>query len=71
MLKQTFRVTGMHCPNCAMNLESLEDLLPGVQQISASYKKGEMVIAYDESVLDAARIIAAVSKKGYEAALAK
>lgn len=69
MIKQTFLVTGMHCPNCAMNLESLEDDLPGVKQISASYKKGQMVVEYNEVELDVAQIVAAVAKKGYQAAL--
>lgn len=71
MVKQIFRVDGMHCPNCAMNLESLEDTLPGVRQISASYKKGQMVVEYDEKQLDIAQIVEAVSKKGYQAELAK
>jgi copper chaperone CopZ len=71
MIKQTFRVTGMHCPNCAMNLEILEDKLPGVKQISASYKKAQMVVEYDEKQLDVAGIVAAVSQKGYQAELVK
>jgi len=37
MLKKTFRVEDMTCPNCAMKLESLEDDLEGVKEINASY----------------------------------
>lgn len=69
MIKQTFRVTGMHCPNCAMSLESLEDDLPGVKQISASYKKAQMTVEYDEKQLDTASILAAVVQKGFQAEL--
>jgi copper chaperone CopZ len=69
MIKQIFSVTGMSCPNCAMNLESLEDDLPGVKQISASYKKGQMTVEYNEAKLDVAQIVAAVARMGYQAVL--
>jgi copper chaperone CopZ len=67
MIKKTFRVTDMHCPNCAMHVEGIEDDLPGVKQVSASYKKGQMVVEFDETCLTEAQIIAAVKKAGYTA----
>lgn len=57
----------MHCTNCAMRLESLEDDLPGVRKVEASYRKGEMLVEYDESKLRLDEIIAAVQKLGYQA----
>lgn len=59
----------MTCSNCAMKLESLEDVLDGVKEINASYHKLQMVIEYDESKLTDRQIIAAVKKKGYQAIL--
>jgi P-type Cu+ transporter len=70
MLKIIINILDMHCPNCAMTLESLEDELPGVQSITASYRKQQMTIEYDESQLSVEQIIAAVRKKGYQAVLA-
>jgi len=70
MIKKTFKVPDMTCTNCAMNLESLEDTLEGVKEINASYHRLEMVIEYDETKLTDEQIIAAVKKKGYQAALA-
>lgn len=67
MIKKTFKVNDMTCPNCAMKLESLEDTLEGVKQINASYHRLEMVVEYDENKLTEQQIIAAVKKKGYEA----
>ena len=67
MIKKTFKVEDMHCANCAMKLESLEDDLEGVKEINASYHKLQMVIEYDESKLTEEQIIAAVKKKGYQA----
>jgi copper chaperone CopZ len=65
MIKKTFRVEDMHCTNCAMKLESLEDDLDGVKEINASYHRLEMVVEYDETRLTDAEIIAAVKGKGY------
>jgi copper chaperone CopZ len=67
MVKKVFRITDMHCSNCAMRIESLEDELDGVRSISVSYRKGEMAVEYDEARLDDETIIAAVKKQGYTA----
>jgi copper chaperone CopZ len=67
MIKKTFKIPDMTCSACAMKLESLEDNLDGVKEISASYHKLEMIIEYDESQLTEEQIIAAVKKKGYQA----
>jgi len=65
MIKKTFSIPDMTCSNCAMKLESLEDVLEGVKQIDASYHKLQMVIEFDETQLTEDQIIAAVKKKGY------
>jgi copper chaperone CopZ len=50
-----------------MRLESIEDLLPGIIHVTASFRKQQMEVAYDEALVDEAQIIAAVKKQGYEA----
>jgi copper chaperone CopZ len=67
MIKKVFRITDMHCSNCAIRIESLEDELDGVKTIAASYQKGQMVVEYDETKVSDEAIIAAVQKKGYTA----
>jgi copper chaperone CopZ len=67
MIKKTFRVSDMHCPNCAMTLEGLEDDLPGIRQISASYQKMQMTVEYDEAKVSESQILEAVKSKGYSA----
>ena len=65
MIKKTFRVTGMQCPNCAMQIEGLEDDLDGIASIRASYPKAQVVIEFDESKIDRSRIFEAMKRKGY------
>lgn len=67
MIKKIFRVEGMHCSNCAMNIEGIEDDLPGIKQISASYQKGQMLVEFDEAKVSEGQILAAVEKRGYQA----
>lgn len=68
MLKQIFRVTDMHCSACVMRLEGLEDDLPGVQRVRASYHKQQVEVEYDELWLNAEQIVAAIRKLGYTVA---
>ncbi len=65
MIKKIYRVEGMHCPNCAMRVESIEDELPGIGRVSASYQKGQMVVEFDETKVSEAEMIEAVKKVGY------
>jgi len=67
MIQKTFKVPDMTCSNCAMKLESLEDVLQGVKLIEASYHRLQMVVEFDERTLTEEQIIAAVKKKGYTA----
>jgi copper chaperone CopZ len=67
MIKKTFRVTDMHCTNCAMRIEEIEDDLPGVKQVSASYQKMQMIVEYDDSRVSEDQILEAVQRKGYTA----
>ncbi len=65
MVKQIFRVTDMHCTNCAMRLEGLEDDLPGVKRVRASYRSQQMEVEFDDGVVSVDQIMAAIQHLGY------
>ena len=67
MVKITFSVPDMHCSNCSMKLESIEDEFPAIKEINASYHKQQMTVEYDENKLTIDEIVAAAKKKGYHA----
>jgi len=67
MIKQIFSVPDMHCSNCSMKLESIEDDFPAIKQIDASYHKQQMIVEFDETKLSVNEIIVAAKKKGYQA----
>ncbi|HOW90687.1 MAG TPA: heavy-metal-associated domain-containing protein [Anaerolineaceae bacterium] len=70
MKKLVFTIDDMHCVNCAMRLQELEDSLTGVLQVDASYRHGKMTVSIDETTVSADQIIAEVKKIGYTARLA-
>lgn len=65
MEKLLLHVSDMHCSNCAMRIESLEDELPGVKRITASYRKAQVVVEYEEGALEAGAILQAIRALGY------
>ena len=70
MIKKTFNVPDMHCSNCSMKLESIEDELDGIKAINASYHRQQMIVEFDETTVNEDQIIAAARKKGYTAVMA-
>jgi len=68
MITKSFKVLDMHCSNCPMHLQAIEDLA-GVQEVNASYQKQQMVVKFDETVVKPEDIIAAAKAIGYTAVL--
>ena len=66
MLRKTYTVDGMTCPNCAMKLEGLEDDIPGIQRVIARYRNGTVEIEFDEHQVDETVIIQAIIRLGYQ-----
>lgn len=67
--KVIFKVPDMNCSNCVMHLQAMEDDLPGVKQVDASYQKQKMIVVFDDSVVTETGIIEAARKLGYTAEL--
>jgi copper chaperone CopZ len=66
MKKILLKIEGMHCPNCPMLLERIEDKMPGIERAEASYHKAQMVVEFDETRVTEEQISAEIVKMGYE-----
>ena len=42
------RVKGMHCPHCEMRIKKALEKVGGVEEVSADYKKGRVLIRFKE-----------------------
>lgn len=59
-------INGMHCASCAMTIDgSLEDT-PGVIKAKTSYARGEVMVEYDPTQLQPAKLKKVVSDLGYQ-----
>ena len=67
MVKQAYRIRGMHCPNCAMRIEGIEDEMEGIKRVLVSYQKENMVIEYNEEQISEGDIIIKLNQLGYHA----
>lgn len=65
MINKTYSIKDMHCSSCVMRVESIEEKLPGIIQISASYKKQTLTVMFDENVVSEDQILSEVSSLGY------
>lgn len=67
MIKKKFKIEGMHCTSCAMNIDfDLEDL-EGVKRAQTSYAKQVLEVEFDEGKIKAQDIIKSIEKTGYKA----
>lgn len=68
-MKQTFLVTGMTCSACSAHVEKAVAKLDGVSSVSVNLLSNNMQVNYNEAVVNADGIIAAVTASGYGASL--
>lgn len=66
MTKKIYRIPGISCALCAMALQSLEDDLPGVKRVNASYRHQRLEVEFDESLVSEAALLAAIDALGYD-----
>ncbi|MBE6939632.1 MAG: heavy metal translocating P-type ATPase [Ruminococcaceae bacterium] len=70
MMHEKFAVTGMTCAACSAHVEKAVNQLEGVESAAVNLMLGSMVVTYDESLVTALHIMAAVEAAGYGAKLA-
>ena len=62
-----FKVSGMHCTACALNIDlSLEDL-PGVEESRTNFARQVVEIKFDPEKVSEEKILATINAMGYAA----
>ena len=61
----TWRVEGMLCPHCEETVRQAVKGLPGIKNVTASYRKGTLTADWEERQLPERRIAAALKEEGY------
>ena len=66
-IAEKFKISGMHCVSCALNIDfDLEDL-PGVIKASTNYARQESTVEYDPEKLTRNDNLVQIEKTGYSA----
>jgi len=66
MKKTTFKVEGMHCASCALNIEHDIGKLPGVKKVMVNYAMKTANVEHDETKADLPEFSQAVKDAGYQ-----
>lgn len=69
MAKKKFKIEGMDCSSCALNIDwDLEDL-DGVKSSKTSYAKGKCEVEFDKDKIEEFKILETIKKSGYSGKL--
>ncbi len=66
IVKRKLRIGGMSCVNCQKKIERKLHHMPGVQEITVSYRNNSAEITYDSDLLTLQEIQTAIEKLGYQ-----
>lgn len=70
MLKTAvFKISGMHCNTCSLNIDWELEETKGVKEVKTSYAKQETKITYDSNIIKPDQIVEIIKKTGYSANL--
>lgn len=64
-----FKISGMHCTSCAMNIDGELEDTDGVTEASTNYAKQETRVVYDPSLIEPDKIAEIIRNIGYTATL--
>jgi Cu+-exporting ATPase len=65
--KIIFKISGMHCTSCAMNIDGELEDTGKVKDVRTNYAKSETSVEFDPQKITEKQIIELIRKTGYEA----
>ncbi|HZJ18686.1 MAG TPA: heavy-metal-associated domain-containing protein [Patescibacteria group bacterium] len=69
MITKKFKITGMHCSSCAMNIDGELEDTEGVKEAKTSFAKQTVEVEYDANKLNDKKITEIIKTAGYDATL--
>jgi len=65
-MKIIFKISGMHCASCAVNIESFIRKEAGIKSASVNFVSEKIYLEFDESKISAEKIKKIIEKMGYK-----
>jgi Cu+-exporting ATPase len=70
MIKNKFKITGMHCTSCAFNIDGELEDTDGIEEANTSFAKAQTEVKFDPEKVSVDKIIMLIKTVGYTATLA-
>lgn len=64
--KQKFKIVGMHCTSCAMNIDGELEDTEGVIEASTNYAKAHTEVKFDNEKISSEKLALIIEKVGYK-----
>ena len=72
MIKRAiFKISGMHCASCAMDIDGELEDTEGVIESNTNYAKSQTEVRFDSDKIPENKIVEIIQQVGYSAELAK
>ncbi|MFH2019413.1 MAG: heavy-metal-associated domain-containing protein [bacterium] len=62
----TFKLSGLHCTSCSLNIDGTLEDTKGVLSSATSYAKSQTNISYDPTIIDKNSLIKVITNLGYQ-----
>ena len=69
MIKKIFRISGMHCTSCAMNIDGELEDTEGIKESNTNYAKSKTEVEFDPEKINDKEIAEIIKKVGYQASI--
>lgn len=66
MAKTTLKIQGMTCNHCIMRVTKALKAVPGVQDALVDLQRAEAAVTFDETKVDADKLLFAIVEAGYK-----
>lgn len=62
----SFKISGMHCPSCCINIDGVLEDLEGVGEAKTNFAKSVTVIQYNPKIINTEIFKQVISQAGYQ-----
>jgi len=68
-IKKMFKVSGMHCTGCTLEIDDALEETEGIEEANTHYAKAQTEVKFDSERVNEGQIIKLIKKVGYNATL--
>jgi Cu+-exporting ATPase len=67
MIKQVFKISGMHCTACTLEVDDVLEETDGIEESNTHYAKAQTEVKFDPEKVSVDKIIKLIKTVGYDA----